>query len=501
MNILIVDDEPFFIEELKRIIANFVLQTGQPMEVIGEAYSGEQALTMIRDQAPDAVFTDIHMAATNGLELSKTIKETWKNLPVVIVSGYPSFEYAREALRAEVVEYLLKPIDSSAVMKILQKLYDHTAKQNYEKEQHWLQRFVDLTKEDQIAHWLTQSPSLIRDFTVLLIRTTEPSFYSETWLSHLAASSTEFYQCWLCTTANKYDLLLFVKLRSAQAEDVEILLEEITHSFSEAPFIASIIYTVAPISVKVLKHTIITMTKFMDSAIILGHALLAPLPEEIPASQTKYETISDLMESKLSEIAMRNDEAAFRKEINQLFTQWKLDSYPNAVIQQNLSRVIRIISKHNLQMDTIQIHYLEKKLTDIIACGSNYEEVCEAFSHLCSTSFTNAKPQLGDAHTLYLQITEYLCSHLQDPISVNHLMELFYISRTNLWNLFRTYGETSFVEYLTHKRLERAKQLIKEQPQLKLMTIAEQVGYSDHHYFSRIFKSITGLTPSEYREQ
>lgn len=72
------------------------------------------------------------------------------------------------------------------------------------------------------------------------------------------------------------------------------------------------------------------------------------------------------------------------------------------------------------------------------------------------------------------------------------------IVKNSLSRLFRRHTNFSFNEYVTNLRIDEAKRLMKEQPGMLLKDIAEIVGYQDQHYFSRIFKSITGITPSEF---
>lgn len=122
MRIMIVDDDPFSIEKLKYRILQLGEELQYSFEIVAECYSGQTASEQIPLIKPDAVFTDIQMSSINGIELAKVIQISWPKVPVIIFSAYPTFEYAREAIRANVVEYLLKPIDPAALKEVLQKL-------------------------------------------------------------------------------------------------------------------------------------------------------------------------------------------------------------------------------------------------------------------------------------------------------------------------------------------------------------------------------------------
>ena len=77
---------------------------------------------------------------------------------------------------------------------------------------------------------------------------------------------------------------------------------------------------------------------------------------------------------------------------------------------------------------------------------------------------------------------------------------LLYTS-TSLSRMFRNYRDTSFSNYLTEIRVNKAKELMDKAPQSYVKDIAEHCGYSDQFYFSRIFRSVTGMCPKEYMER
>jgi two-component system response regulator YesN len=90
--------------------------------VIGEAENGYEGLKMIRDLEPDIVITDIQMPKMDGLSMINGAKEMGAKCVFVILSGYASFEYARQGIHLGVEEYLLKPVMISDVKELLQKL-------------------------------------------------------------------------------------------------------------------------------------------------------------------------------------------------------------------------------------------------------------------------------------------------------------------------------------------------------------------------------------------
>jgi len=118
--IFIVDDEVFCIKILSKLIERYQL----PMSICGSAISGESAYLMIKDMKPDIVFIDIEMPGMNGLQLIRKIKETCDyNTHFVIISAYDNFKYAQEAMRLDVTDFLLKPIDNDEFLSMIERVF------------------------------------------------------------------------------------------------------------------------------------------------------------------------------------------------------------------------------------------------------------------------------------------------------------------------------------------------------------------------------------------
>ncbi|MCD8369676.1 MAG: response regulator, partial [Clostridiales bacterium] len=93
-----------------------------PVQIIGEAQDGVSAYEMICQQQPDIVITDIRMPGLNGIELIEKVRLTKRDVCFILVSGYSDFEYARNAIRLGVMEYLVKPIQQSDLNQLLERI-------------------------------------------------------------------------------------------------------------------------------------------------------------------------------------------------------------------------------------------------------------------------------------------------------------------------------------------------------------------------------------------
>lgn len=117
-NILLVDDEPLIRRGLRTIInRNF-----SNFAIVGEASNGLEALQLLQQNNVDVVISDIRMPFKDGIELVKDIHENYPYIFTIIISGYNDFEYAKQAIKYKVYEYLLKPIDTKEFIDLMKKL-------------------------------------------------------------------------------------------------------------------------------------------------------------------------------------------------------------------------------------------------------------------------------------------------------------------------------------------------------------------------------------------
>lgn len=118
LQILLVEDETNLRSRFRKLLENVI----GGCQVVGEVSNGLEALEWLKTNVTEIVITDIRMKDMNGIDLMKRLKEQNPSMPVVIISGYSDFTFVREALRYEVTDYLLKPLDRVELTQVIQKL-------------------------------------------------------------------------------------------------------------------------------------------------------------------------------------------------------------------------------------------------------------------------------------------------------------------------------------------------------------------------------------------
>lgn len=145
---------------------------------------------------------------------------------------------------------------------------------------------------------------------------------------------------------------------------------------------------------------------------------------------------------------------------------------------------------------------LRLKITDYMLKPVNYEEFGHCIDHLKIALFEQQATAIPTAkqqeERVITAITRYLQSHLAEEISLTVLADQFHLNAQYISQLFKNEIGVGFLGYLTHIRIERAKQLLLA-TSLSVAEVAEQSGYGDYRVFTKVFKKTEGLTPSQYR--
>lgn len=116
--VMLVDDEDI----IRRGLRGFIESSRLPFTVVAEAETAEDAIRLNDSIEPDVIIIDINMPGMNGLDLIRILRASKTEAMLVIVSGYDKFEYVRQALQLQVVDYLLKPVPKSDLVRILRQL-------------------------------------------------------------------------------------------------------------------------------------------------------------------------------------------------------------------------------------------------------------------------------------------------------------------------------------------------------------------------------------------
>ncbi|WP_256758491.1 response regulator [Cohnella sp. WQ 127256] len=515
MRIMLVDDEPVFLYHLKEIIQDCCEQLECAANFVSECYSAERALAQIPVTLPDLIFTDIRMNAMDGLELAQKIREDWPLIKVIIVSGYPSFDYARSALRANVVDYLIKPIETNAVLEVLTQTLDQMNHNVYQQQRDLLQTLIEkgeassYTKDNGL---FTDGLSPSHHYGVIAVNSSEFQFNPLLYDAHIGMDSdttepirsmlNKGDEVWLFPNANKQGLLFIFALQNYDGFKMKSIGEHLLNRYSTPQSsaiaaISSLVQEAADI-----REAIKKLSRSLNKHQVIGMNVLL-LPNHMEKNNSvEYTVLSSVQEKTFNYLSNNKDWQGIRDAVLQLFSVWEAERCPSVNIEMNLRKVVDAIGILLSHQDPLTRKEMEHSIHDLLFSSSNFTEAGEAFVDWLQ-SFVQAADQPSEkkGEALFHRIQKFIMDNLGEPLNLLILTKEFNISSTYLCNLFRIYCGSSFVEYFTDLRIAKAKELLKDHPEIPIKDISEIVGYMDRHYFSKVFKLIAGLTPSEFRSQ
>jgi YesN/AraC family two-component response regulator len=501
MRIVLVEDEPSAMRYIKSIIE--LRCSG--FKIVDTAENGAEGLEKVRLLKPDVVITDIKMPVMDGIELVSHIKEEFPFIYSVIVSGYQDFEYAKGAIQSGVVDYLLKPVNAGQLKKLLDSI-----RQKLETE-YYIKR-VGLLKHILIGApaetWQVEKYLPFKCYSAAILRENGlPSRFSS---KHTAAAynpAVEAYavscttgdnSIWVLTGRDERELLFFCTPELTDRNAFESLVagtaEKLTGGYHTTIFASEFFGLLE------CKNMVSNLYRTLDNNIVIG---LSQTIYELPEVRSAVENRASMDGSLGNKIAFLVSNAMYdglKQELIKLFGTWEKERRTQLWVESNLRQILHHVEKHSAATRGGQNYDIEFLLDEALYYSTTFGELMANIWELVEkiVQCVEKKDHKVDTPAFFNSIEQYLEQNLSEPLSLQSVCSVFGISQTYLSRLFRKYKNMSFNEYLTAIRIDEAKRLIIENPNIPLKDVAMLVGYNDQFYFSRVFRSVTGVPPSEY---
>ncbi|QGQ98095.1 response regulator [Paenibacillus psychroresistens] len=528
--VLLVDDEMLARVGIKLIIP----WEEYGFEIIAEAENGQKAIEAYQQVKPDLILTDIKMPVSDGIDLIKRLKGEGEIFKFVVLSSYEDFSYVKEMLRLGAEDYILKlelnPDAIIEILKVIKQKLDQEKKEVEERigseKQIYSNRSVMKEKflKDLILGWMYDDREIAEKLKFLNLKLSP---------KHL-----------MCIILNIDNLEVYNKYKG---NDVYLLnfsvvniVEEILHNFTwgyifcmnsnEFVIIYSSQSTISRLEEqeKILQLTDRikgTLIKFLGTSVTIGisnpHAHFNNLNKCYIEAQKAIK----------SSFNSRHGSTIFYHELTEAQYLKNLASEDLSIkIQEELRSLQDAIDN----LDAIKVNLFFDGM-DRITQGSQIPK--EMIKGVCLTLIIVLKPSFPDLwendpyeqidqfslklqfitwlqnlrkalmHYLSADVIEtrlirrakqYIRDHYRDVVSLEIVAEQLTITANYLSVLFKKQTGKNFIYYVSHVRIEKAKELLKSN-QLKNSEIARLIGYENEFYFSRVFKKITGSTPQDFK--
>ena len=535
IKVFLVEDEMV----IRRGIKNSIDWEKEGYIFCGEASDGELAYPMIIKEKPDILITDIRMPFMDGLELCKLVKEELPNIKILILSGYDEFDYAKEAIRLGVTEYLLKPISSGKLLEALNGVSESIRREKEDKDlvRKYMEEMRDNTEhekqkffEQMIAGNLSMADALETGkkyemnlsagmYNLLLFRFTlgkenrksgellGEAEYAIEKLTERLEYVFEFQR-----GVEGWAFLLMADNEEQMSERVKELskdLEEIMKNYSTIAYFGGIGQPVARL--RELEESFREAERALAARFTMELNRIISV-EDIRMAQN-VDTLDDIEITSFGEIEKTRTmlekflNNGAEDEIDEF-----VDVYINELPEENLKSVLM---RQYIIMDAyiVMMSFCEKiegiegemqaqseELKNSMKTIQTLEEIKNYIRMLLKKIIGVRDTISGRRYSDIIEIAkdQIRKTYMSDEISLNTIAAEVGMSPSYFSSIFSKEMGKTFVEYLTEIRMDRAKELLMCSS-MKTSEIGYEVGYKDPHYFSYIFKKTQNCTPKEFR--
>ena len=510
---LIVDDEKMIRMGMKKVIHWEQLGIGE----VYTAASATEALDVLENYKPQIMITDIQMNGMTGLELIEKARDIIPELRVIVLTGYDSFEYARQSLRLQVQDFFLKPIEEENLSRVLKEQVAYLNEAEEEKRNFLLRQRTQGTAEQM---------ELEKCIRGIINRSKESSEFMGVLEQYYGFQMDQGLQIVLIMPAQNYSG------QESEQDFHEMSVKNICMSvvdaqgkgitFSDDGIIGIVYFTEEESSVLehieelsgILKDEFDTNPKIVMGSAVSGFSNL-----HISYNDAKY--LLDTEKESIQDIIQTFGEQNKNNIFRDIFSELKGIMCSNTGNTEYVMKAFRTFAKatksYNLSQQTVRRLCFEMASATYFAymgesketesgrldalskslLSANREEACEVTEMFLNQMLGKEEESV---HEIVDKAKYYISEHLTEELTVSNIAASLYITPNYFSRLFKRVTKEGCNEYIVRKRIEKAKSLL-ETTSLKTGKIAMMVGYRDTNYFSLAFKKHTGKSPTKYREE
>jgi two-component system response regulator YesN len=529
--VMLVDDDYPVIELLSEVVDWEKLG----LVLCGKHENGLAAWEHMQEEMPDILVTDIGMPKMDGLALVTKVKQLNPKVRIVILSCHSEFQYAQQAMRLDVQDYLLKDqLDPEDLVGLLQKFKDGFDGESQRlKEQNQMQRMVSETQElrkEKLFREFVQQPLISpeqwqRDFSsyglfqsgelclpvagfIESYNVIKNRFDSDQTLHFAISNVMEELLTNLPLRvvhigySSRQSLLLFAfkpGLKQNVFDQVQTSLQTIQRTLGQVLKVkmAFLIGTSCD-SPQLLKMALCNLLKADEQRFYLSQA-------EITKWQKDLEQASGLL-AKYDQAGAEIREALMAKDgekINSLAGKWEAhirgERYSSEEVR---DWVLKLLIDMRLKLHAmlfaspaLTAEKLHKEIVNFDSLWGLFQWFnTQLLSYIAAREDALPVSKRREVSEAY----KYVSMNLGKRITLEEVAAHLHMNPSYFSRFFKKETGLTFIEYVTDQKIERAKELL-DQTNYYVSEICEMLGYDNQSYFIKTFKAQTGLTPTEYR--
>jgi len=527
---MIVDDEQIVREGIKFIIDRHFSES---IDIVAMAKSGREAIEFHRDFRPDIILMDIQMPGINGIEAIESIKERDSLVKFVIISAYEQFEYAKNAMKLGVDDYILKPINKQRLIDVLDKESKDIAKARKVKQkeietQEKLDKVVpfleygyiysilmnnDYQKENIDYHSLL---NIQKEYGYIMVIDFSDGELHEDSINKIGNSVKSNLKYKSIRQAIKYKVNAVVgplmvnrmvvlvyedmleneykqRVKSIDlAESIRLKLEELTDSLVYIGIGSCKKSHRLNLSYNEAVKAISNMT---GEKVLHVKDALKNNEQEKAYSFYKIKSDQDHMITKVEE----GNVAEVKNLLRVFFSKLQRDYTNDIEVVKNIVLEFMILVYNSAFRSGI---YEDKKdnlsyVDELKELKSFYDMQNYAVDRTTSITSLIKGEKEKKVSSVIGAAMHFIEEHYNQDIRLKDVAEEVSISPQYFSKIFKEELGVNFIDYLTRIRMLEAKRMLKGGG-LSIKEICYKIGYNDPNYFSRLFKKVEGISPTDY---
>lgn len=508
--LILADDEPFIRDGMRDLIDWAELG----FEIAGVFEDGNQVISYLENHQADVVVTDIKMPFGTGLDIARYVYDNHLHTRIIFISGYQEIDLAMAAIKYNVCQYILKPIDieelKNQLVLIRQQLDEERKHRSNQFSLDYYRHSIEALKEDFFIELATGSFSnetyLTNVFHLLYPKmeiTASPCCeitlnfenYQDYLKNYWNHTNSELYRCLqnciqLCSASVEYRMIrkndnivelfgLLVgpsqpeQVRNCFKSELNALCRELRETFS-------------------IEATC-TKLSIYGSILEFSQNCFNSFSADDPTFLLKLHEQEKLLLSSLGS----GQKEVTQSVLGHLSTYFKKLDF--SVAQELALEMITIFRTKLNEAGSNQSAALLSQKGDLkIRQTKNFAELEQALYQLFDELDDIQSSETNREDDLIRNVKEYIIQHITEDISLESISANFYLSQYYFSRIFKTKTGENLIDYIIAQKMEKAKQLLKN-PKHKIYEIGQIIGYQSNQYFTKVFKNHTGYTPSEYR--
>ena len=501
ITVLIVDDE-----KLERNGIRFLLKREAKDYQILEAANGKEALGVLKKQKVDILFSDIKMPHMDGLELSRKAREQDPNLQIIIFSGYNDFSFAREALRYGVVDYVLKPVDPTEFKKTLDKVTHNIEKQkkrlqkqNRQEDylrQYFLLNYVLTGKEEYVEN-AEKVTNLRREdlnqISYLVLAGSSDNFFEmeeENFLWDLREVLQRKFQY---LNLNSNESLFFFRDSSCDCPGIALQMR----NFFRQKFDVDCYFVISRplMSYQDMPGYLSSMEQLLEEQFYQPDTHVFSMEEDRERRDVSQVQDAKMLQNIVEDIHHK-DVTHLWQDFRRIEKKYKdASQFSELYVKFVFSSVLKEIYEGIAAAGERE---LSREVDRMYRCNT-IREVLEITKKAIHEFEDYLKVQdVGDREEV-ARVKSFIYHHFDEPLTTEILADQVFLSPGYLSFIFKQETGVNLNRFIRDYRMEKAKELL-ETTNLKVVQIAEKVGFSNNSYFGRSFREYFGSTPESCRK-